>query len=106
MGPYQINYVDYYIPLISPGVYILSRNGNTAAYVGRSDSNLSARLKQSSKEGYSYPFFWFEYTDSARDAYFKECEYYHRYNPQDNINHPAAPFGTNWKCSMMGCPFS
>ncbi len=105
-GPYPINQLDSYITRSSPGVYILSKDGKTSAYVGRSDTDLPSRIKQSAKEGFAYTYFWFEYVASPQEAYFKECEYFHRYNHPDNINHPAAPFGTNWKCPVIGCPFS
>lgn len=105
MGPYSITTVDRWVTWVSPGVYILSRDGRTAAYVGRSDTNVGSRIKQSSAAGY-YTHFWFEYATSSRDAYLKECEYYHKYNPPDNMNHPAVPFGTNWRCPVIGCPWS
>lgn len=103
MGPYLINSVDRYITQVSPRVYILSRDGRTAAYVGRSDTDVGNRIKQSAGEGYGYTYFWLEYTSFPRDAYYKECEYYHMYNPPDNTNHPSAPSGTNWRCPVIGC---
>ena len=106
LGPYPINKIELYVTQSMPGVYILSRDGKTVAYVGRSDTDLRSRLQQSAREGIGYVYFWFEYTDSSKEAYLKECEYYHKYNPKDNINHPATPFGTNWKCPIVGCPFS
>lgn len=106
MGPYPINSVDLYVTRTSPGVYILSRDGRTAAYIGRSDTDVGSRIKQSAGEGYGYSHFWLEYVTSPRDAYLKECEYYHKYNPPDNTNHPAVPFGTNWRCPIIGCPWS
>jgi len=106
MGAYSIDSVDLYVSRASPGVYILSRDGRTAAYVGRSDTDVGSRIKQSAREGYGYSYFWFEYASSPRDAYLKECEYYHKYNPLDNTNHPAVPFGTNWRCPIIGCPWS
>lgn len=106
MGPYPINDVDFRVIRTSPGVYILLRDGKTAAYVGRSDTDVGSRIKQSVSEGYRYTYFWFEYASSSRDAYLKECEYYHKYNPSDNTNHPAVPFGTNWRCPVIGCPWS
>lgn len=105
-GPFSINGVDLYVTRTSPGVYILSKDGKTAAYVGRSDTDVGFRIKQSSREGYGYTYFWFEYATSPRDAYLKECEYYHKYNPPDNDSHPAVPFGTNWRCPVIGCPWS
>lgn len=106
MGPYPINDVDFYVRRRSPGVYIFSRDERTAAYVGRSDIDVCSRIKQYTSEGYGYTHFWFEYASSPRDAYLKECKYYHEYNPPDNTNHPAAPVGTNWKCPIIGCPWS
>lgn len=104
-GPYSINSVDLYITRTSVGVYVLSRDGKTASYVGRSDTDVGSRIKESS-EGYGYTTFWFEYASSSRDAFLKECEYYHKYNPPDNRSHPAVPFGTNWRCPVIGCPWS
>lgn len=106
MGPYSTNNVDLYVTRAHPGVYIFSRDGRTAVYVGRSDTDVGFRIKQSASEGYRYTHFWFEYASSPRDAYLKECEYYHKYNPPDNTNHPAVPFGTNWRCPVTGCPWS
>lgn len=94
-----------YITRISPGVYILSRDGKTVTYVGRSDTDLRSRINQSEREGV-YTHFWFEYTASARDAYLKECEYFHKYRPPDNSKHPSVPVGTNWRCPIIGCPWS
>jgi len=105
-GPYQIEKVDLYVTQTVSGVYILSRDGKTASYIGRSDTDVGLRIKQSASEGYGYKHFWFEYTTSPRDAYYKECEYYHKYNPPDNTNHPSVPFGTNWRCPVIGCPWS
>jgi hypothetical protein len=106
MGPYKISEVGSCVTRTSPGVYILSRDGRTAAYVGRSDTDVASRVKQSGAEGYGYTYFWFEYAASPRDVFNKECEYYHRYNPPDNKNHPAVPFGTDSKCPVIGCPWS
>lgn len=106
MGPFPINDVDLYVMRQSPGIYILSRDGRTASYVGRLDTDVSSRIKQSARDGYGYTYFWFEYAASSRDAYYKECEYYHKYNPPDNTNHPAVPYGANWRCPIRRCAWS
>lgn len=106
MGPYPIADVNIYVTQTAPGIYVLSRDSRTASYVGRSDTDVASRIKQSASEGYGYTHFWFEYATSPRDAYLKECEYYHKYNPPDNDSHPAVPFGTNWRCPIIGCPWS
>jgi hypothetical protein len=102
-GPYRIEDVDKYVIYTSPGVYILSRNGKSADYVGRSDNDLASRILRSASEGIGYTTFWFEYTSSPRDAYYKECEYYHSYNPPDNSVHPAVPQNCNWRCPNGDC---
>ncbi len=82
--------VDFYVTSKSPGAYILSRDGRTANYVGRSDTDVGSRIKQSVAQGY-YTHYWFEYATSPRIAYIKECEYYNKYKPLDNTNYPAVP---------------
>ena len=103
-GPYPINPAGSQLRT-GPGVYVLSRDGRGAAYVGRSDTDVRSRMLQSARGG-TYKHFWFEYTSSPRDAFLKECEYYHQYRPADNANHPAVPPGTNWRCPVGGCPWS
>lgn len=102
-GPYNISQVSSVVKATSSGVYILSKDGKSAAYVGRSDTDLAARIPQSAGEGRGYAAFWFEYTSSAQGAYAKECEYFHKYNPPDNGVHPAVPQGTSWRCPAVGC---
>ncbi|MCS4542345.1 MAG: hypothetical protein HY929_08565 [Euryarchaeota archaeon] len=87
------------------GAYILSKGNNVANYVGRSDSSLKQRLKQHLQNGI-YTQFWFETVTSALDAYYLECQWYHKYSPKDNENHPAIPPGSAWKCPVAGCPYS
>lgn len=87
------------------GAYILSRGNNAAHYVGRSDNDIKARLKQHLTEG-KYSQFWIEIVNSPLDAYYLECEWYHKYKPTDNINHPATLPGSAWKCPVSGCQWS
>ena len=107
LGPFALEDIALQIESGYPGVYILSRNGKTAAYVGRSDNDIGARIHHSSLEGFGYRWFWFEYATSPHDAYIKECWYYHRYSASlDNQNHPAVPPRTYWRCPVEGCPWS
>jgi len=106
LGPFPINSVDAQVSRNSPGVYVLSRDGRTAAYVGRSDNDVGSRIKESAGEGYGYTHFWFEWASSAMGAYQAECEYFHKYGPRANTVHPAVPLGTNWRCPVAGCPWS
>ena len=83
----------------SPSVYVLSRNGKTAHYVGRSDQDLRARLLDHATSGYNA--FWYDYATSPRDAFYKECTLYHRYGGSsslDNRVHPDRPTGSGWRC--------
>lgn len=105
-GPRSISRVDTYVTKTSAGAYILSRDGKAVHYVGRSDTDLAKRIKSYANEGLNYKFFWFEYTASPMQAYYLECEWWHKYAPLDNDNHPAVPPGTYWKCPVPGCPWS
>jgi hypothetical protein len=104
-GPYYVGDLDRIVAAGAVGVYILSRDGRTAHYVGRSDADLRTRIWQSAQaDGYLY--FWFGYETSPMNAYRAECVLWHRYQPPDNLNHPAVPPGTNWRCPVSGCPWS
>jgi hypothetical protein len=106
LGPFALDEVDSRIAQASSGAYILSRDGKAAHYIGRSDTDLAARIKQSASEHPGNLYFWFETTTSAMQAYYLECEWWHKYNPPDNSNHPAVPPGTLWRCPVVGCEWS
>lgn len=105
-GPFLIKDVYSFVTQISPGAYILSRDGKTAHYVGRSDSDVAHRIKRSALDGKGYLWFWFEYTSSSIKAYLLECEWFHKYKPTDNTIHPATTRNTLWKCPTKGCSWS
>jgi excinuclease UvrABC nuclease subunit len=91
--------------MASPGVYIFKRKGHVV-YVGRSDSNVSARESQSFRHGeYDLASDIYE-TTSRREAYRLECRLFHRHNPIDNEIHPQVPAGTAWRCPVKGCCWS
>lgn len=104
-GPYPLSKLQATVDLRCIGVYVLSRDGRHAHYAGRSDSDLRSRIRKSTDED-SYTHFWYSYETSPMNAYRTECELWHRYQPPDNINHPAVPAGTNWRCPVRGCPWS
>lgn len=101
-GRYLINRIKEVVRFKSPGVYILSRDGIHAHYVGKSDSDLVDRILKSATKAKGYRYFWFEYTNSVFESYNLECYWFHKYNPTDNSIHPAAPWGTNWRCYVCG----
>jgi len=104
-GPFLTTDVHHNVEIGYIGVYVLSRDGQNVDYVGRSDSNVRARLHKSIREGRGYQVFWFSYESSARQAYRKECYLWHKYNPPDNSAHPKVPDYANWKCPIEGCPW-
>ena len=91
--------IDEVVRYESPGAYALDVgvDANTfyVHYVGRSDVDVSARLKQHVG---NYRRFKFEYYSSPKAAFDKECELYHDFNPSDNSVHPARPSGSGWRC--------
>jgi hypothetical protein len=82
---------------LSQGVYVLSRDGKMASYVGRADFDLGERLRASVREG-RYSHYWYEYACDREEAFQLECAYYHRYSPLDNMPHPAQPSGLAVAC--------
>jgi hypothetical protein len=105
-GSYPISHVSVYVSGDAIGIYALSRDGGRSKhYIGRSDTDLRSRIVSSGSQG-SYTHFWFDYESSPMQAYKDECELYHEVNPPDNAVHPAVPPGTNWRCPILGCPWS
>lgn len=93
--------VDAAITRTSPGAYALGRVGEDGTFyvsrVGRSDSDVNARLK--SQVG-DYTHFKFGYFSSPKAAFEKECRLYHDFNPRDNKIHPDRPNGSGWECPV------
>ena len=99
-GPYTLNNetIDSVVTRTSPGVYVLASAGsNRAKRVGRSDTDVRARLK--SYVGH-YARFWFAYASSPKDAFENECHLWHDLKPPDNVIHPDRPNGSGWKCPV------
>lgn len=104
-GPYPLTTdgIDGNVTRTSPGAYVLGRMGNdsfTVEYVGRSDTDVNARLKQWVGKG--YPRFKFGYFDSPKAVFEKECNIYHDFGGPseklDNDKHPQRPEGSSWQC--------
>ena len=100
-GPYKLDAetIDAKVTRKSPGNYALGREDEEGrflvGYVGRSDSDVNARLK--SWVG-TYPLFKFSYATSPKAAFEKECENYHDFKPPGNDSHPDRPEGATWRC--------
>jgi len=98
-GPYTISQLS--IVKVQPGVYAFSKDGKTAAYIGRADFDLSERIRASSAASL-YSYFWFEHVSTAAEAHDLECRYVHQYKPPENQNHPAPPAGRFRRCPICG----
>ncbi len=71
------------------------------AYIGRSDNNLKAELLARLKT-HKHPNFKVSYASSPKEAYTKECQNYHDFDPPQNNIHPYAPVNSNLKCHICG----
>ena len=107
-GPFNMtaHEIDAAVSQEAPGAYALDQSHDSGpfhiTYVGRSDTNVNASLRERMGK---YKRFKFAYLPSAEEAYVKECELYHDFNPPARIAHPARPMGTKWKCprcSLVG----
>ncbi len=78
-----------------------SKGGLNVSYVGRSDTDLKAELKQR-LETHDHSHFKASYANSPKEAFEKECKNYHDFggkNELENKIHPARPKNVNWKCT-------
>jgi len=101
--------IDDQVTKVSPGVFALgTKEGKTfhVHYVGRSDADVNAELKEHVGE---YDRFKFDYTDpySSEAAFVKECQLYHDFGGPDgkvdNQHHPERP-SDNVFCPKCGDP--
>jgi len=99
-GPYTLDNetIDREVGRVASGAYALGEvRDNTfyVSYVGRSDNNINARLKDWIGK---YSKFKYDYYDSPKAAFEKECSLWHDFEPPGNDRHPQRPDGTDWKC--------
>jgi hypothetical protein len=98
--PLTIQSVDASVTKMSPGVYALGYMQNQTFMiqrVGRSDTDLNARLKADEYVGKYREFKAYYYPD-AESAFHAECELWHTFGGTLNPNHPARPTGKTYKC--------
>ena len=101
LGPYRLTFdeIDTAVSRQSAGVYALGRNDPSGQFqvkhVGRSDADVRAKLRECIGSEVMFKFRFFR---SGRDAFEKECELFHDFNPPGNRIHPGRPKGTNWEC--------
>jgi hypothetical protein len=85
-GPYNLDNatIDAIVTRTSPGAYALGKVDDNifyVSYVGRSDDDINRRLKDWVGK---YPKFKFEYYDSPKAAFEKECNLYHDFGEKEN----------------------
>ena len=86
----------------SPGNYALGYLKESALvpkYVGRSDTDLLAELDSRLAWADKYSNFKCDYASSVKAAFDKECNNYHDFEKQLDIErHPDRPDGTDYQC--------
>lgn len=83
----------------SPGVYALGSRDLQGRFaimsIGRSDTDVKERLRACIGAG---TFFKFDYFQSEREAFERECELFHDIKPPGNFVHPGRPKDTTLRC--------
>jgi hypothetical protein len=95
-----IDSINREVNMASPGNYALGHINNNkfiVEYIGRSDSDINARLKQHVGK---YNKFKYSYATSPKSAFEKECKNFHDFGGAllDNEIHPDRPKDSGWKC--------
>lgn len=99
--------VDRVIAKAKIGAYVLGTAADSGGiyvkYVGRSDSDLNARLKQHVGANSEYTHFQCVYGTTALEAFNTECKLYHDYPNKNNKIHPDKPKGQTPDCPVDDC---
>lgn len=101
LGPYPLAFDDINEMVVGKmaGAYALGRFDAAGRfcvnYVGRSDTDIRARLCEHIG---SDNLFKFSHFLSPRAAFEKECALFHDFKPPGNRVHPSRPGGTSWEC--------
>ncbi len=101
LGPYRlsVDIIDATIVGNSPAGFALGHLDRSGRFclsrVGRADSNLAASLRAFIG---TELMFKFKYFHTSEEAFLKECELFHAFNPPGNRTHPARSAGTRWTC--------
>jgi hypothetical protein len=102
-GPFSLTPrgIDSAVTNTSAGVYVLGKVNDgdgefQVRYVGRDDQDVKSSLRQHMADW--YPQFFYKSCFSTKEAFEKECELYHKFNPPDNKAHPARNKNSDWTC--------
>lgn len=100
-GPFPLTFegIEDAVKGGSPGVYALGSKDLQGRFaimsVGRSDADVKERLRECIGAG---THFKFDYFQSEREAFERECELFHDIRPPGNFVHPGRPKGTTLRC--------
>lgn len=107
-GPHPLTTkgIDDNVKGVSPGAYALGDVNDKGVFlvsrVGRSDTDLNDRLHDYKGD---YAKFKYGFLETPKEAFFKECNLYHDFDPPDNRIHPDRPDGTNLRCPDSDCDY-
>ena len=102
-GPYRLNFdtIDKKVNRVSSGNYAIGRRSKNGIFlfrvIGRANKDLNSKLK-SWLDKTDKPLFKFRFSESAREAFEKECTIYHDFVKDKKIKHPRRPTKSDWKC--------
>ena len=85
--------------------YVNTESTFIVQYVGRSDIDLNAELKNRTSNK-KYKRFKYSYAKSVKEAFDKECNNYHDFGGKESLDneiHPARPDGTDYDCPVSSC---
>lgn len=105
-GPYVLvpDKIDENVAPNLPGNYAvgyISVNDFIVLYVGRSEKDINAELKDWVYRKSDCLFFKFSIAKSPEEAFYKECVNFHDFSGSTNLKsckHPAREAALKWKC--------
>jgi hypothetical protein len=101
LGPYRLAYDEVHkvIARKSAGTFVLGHEDHEGRFlvslVSRSDSDVRTRLCEFIGTANQFKYALYA---SSRDAFEKECQLFHDFQPPHNVFHPMRPAGSTWEC--------
>ena len=102
LGPFSLRYIHLFVPKLSSGAFILSKNGKTADFVGISEHDV-AKVLVSYRVKSDYRYFWFSYAETPQEAIELARAWRHRYLPSDTNLSSHTSSEVDWQCRVVGC---
>lgn len=101
LGPYRLAYDEVHkvIARKSAGTFVLGHEDYSGRFlvsmVSRSDTDIRSRLCEHIGTATQFKFALYP---TSKEAFEKECQLFHDFEPPHNIFHPSRPAGTTWEC--------